>query len=149
MLPPSPPPAVVDGCNLVRHDGSHTVTTNVLATAIGAVVPFPAGAIGGAVAEGAGAALSWTELQAALENGSTQTIVGVRLGVKLGDGGFKYVDVPVTIAPGGDATASQRIASGDASVEVTSCSLLRVSFSDGTAWSAAAQAPAATPAPHR
>ena len=141
--PPPPPPAVVAGCSAVRHDGAQRTTSAVLSTAINAIAPYPVSGLGGAAAEGAADATVWTELQAALENTSPTMIVGVRLGVKLEDGSYKFFDVPVTIAPSGDATVKEKLAHGTVQVGVKSCSVLRVNFSDGTSW----YAPAPSPSP--
>jgi len=65
------------------------------------------------------------------------------LGVKLEDGSFKFLDVPVTIAPSGDATVKQKLAHGAVQVGVNSCTVVRVNFADGTSWYA--PAPSSTP----
>jgi hypothetical protein len=141
MIPPPPPPAIVAGCSAVRHDGAQRTTSAVLNTAINAVVPYPATDVGNAAAQSAADATVWTGLQAELENAGANTIVAVRLGVKLEDGSFKFLDVPVTIAPNGDATVKEKLAQGAVQVGVNSCTVLRVNFADGTSWYAPAPSP--------
>jgi hypothetical protein len=143
MIPPPTPPAIVAGCSVVRHDGAQRTTSAVLNAAVSAVVPYPVANVGNAAAQSAADATVWTELQAELENAGVNTIVGVRLGVKLEDGSFKFLDVPVTIAPSGDATVKEKLAQGAVQMDVNYCSVLRVNFADGTSW----YAPAPSPAP--
>jgi hypothetical protein len=152
--PTPPPPAIVSNCGTVRHDGARDVTSAILNTAVGAVLPsaitgvggtaaLPSAiaGVGGAAANKAADATVWTGLEADIENTTPMTIVGIRLGVKMEDDAYNYYDVPVTIAPNGDATASQRLARGTIKIGVSSCSVVRVNFSDGTSW----YAPSPTP----
>jgi hypothetical protein len=150
--PPPTPPAIVSNCGAVRHDGAQRATAAILNAAVGAILPADVtGAVGGGVAGSVGASAAnhaadstvWTDLEADLQNTTPLTIVGVRLGVKTDDGGSTFYDIPVTIAPDGDVTASQRLARGTVHAGVTACSVVRVNFSDGTSWFA----PAPTPAP--
>jgi hypothetical protein len=142
MIPPSPPPAVapsaapaiVSGCGSIRHDGMQRTTAVVLSSAANAVMPVPAFGVGNAAAQSAGDATVWTELKADVENPGALTIVGLRLGVHTTEGGYTVLDVPVTIAPNGAATAKQQLARGTTQVGVDSCNLVRVNFSDGTYW---------------
>jgi hypothetical protein len=139
--PPPTPPAIVSNCGAVRHDGTARATAAILNAAVGVILPAPITGVGttpfGHVAD----STVWTDLEADLENTTPVTIIGVRLGVTKDDGTSAVYDVPVTIAPNGEATASQPLARGNVQIGVTSCTVVRVNFSDGTNWSAPTLAP--------
>ena len=145
--PPPTPPAIVSNCGAVRHDSARRATAAILNAAVGAILPSEITGVGASATASASAHAAdstvWTDLEADLHNTTPVTIVGVRLGVKTDDGASTFYDVPVTIAPDGDVTASQRLARGSVQIVVTACSVMRVNFSDGTSWFA----PAPTPTP--
>jgi hypothetical protein len=142
-LPASSPPAIVAGCSAVRRDGAQGATSQVLGAVAGAAISGTVQGVGYAAAQTAADATVSTDVAVAFESESAKTIVGLRLGVALDNGGFQFIDVETTIAPNGDAMVQERLARGPVQIGVSSCRVLRVTFADGTVW----RAPLATPAP--
>ena len=140
-LPPPAPPAIVAGCRALRHDGAQNATTQIGSALAGTANSGPVQAIGNAIAQSAGNATVSTDVEVAIENSGYKQIVALRLGVKLSDGGFRFINVPAGIAPGGDVLVMQQIGRGSQDVGVSSCTLERVTFADGSYWYAPLSSP--------